>query len=62
MMWDGSGMEEFFPKGESVLAVLKSYVRPAILYGSEAWYLRENEVRICKVEIDPWWEQCVEYS
>ena len=27
-------------------AVYKSYVRPAILYGSEAWCLKENEVGI----------------
>ena len=27
-------------------AVYKSYVRPAILYGSEAWWLREGEMGI----------------
>ena len=26
--------------------VYKSYVRPAILYGSEAWYLKEREMGI----------------
>ena len=28
------------------LAVYKSYVRPAILYGSEAWCLKESEMGI----------------
>ena len=27
-------------------AVYESYVRPAILYGSEAWYLNESEMGI----------------
>ena len=27
-------------------AVYKSYVRPAILYGSEAWCLKENDMEI----------------
>ena len=27
-------------------AVCKSYVRPAILNGSEAWYLKESEMGI----------------
>ena len=27
-------------------AVYKSYVRPAILYGSEAWCLKDNEVGV----------------
>ena len=27
-------------------AVHKSYVRPAILYGSEAWCLKESDMRI----------------
>ena len=30
------------PKG----AVYRSYVRPAILYGSEEWCLKESEMRI----------------
>ena len=29
-------------------AVYKSYVRPAILYGSEAWCLKENEMGILR--------------
>ena len=28
--------------------VYKSYVRSAMLYGSETWYLRENEVAILR--------------
>ena len=27
-------------------SVCKSYVRPAILYGSDAWYLKESEMEI----------------
>ena len=27
-------------------AVYRSYVRPAILYGSEAWCLKESEMKI----------------
>ena len=27
-------------------AVYRSYVKPAILYGSEAWYLKESEMEI----------------
>ena len=33
-------------------AVYRSYVRPAILYGSEAWCLRESERGI--LHRDPW--------
>ena len=29
-------------------AVYKSYVRPAILYGSEAWCLTESEMKILR--------------
>ena len=30
------------------VAVYESYVRPAILYGSEAWYLKESEMGILR--------------
>ena len=43
-------------------AVYMSYVRPAILYGSEAWFLRESEMECYQGQRDPWCEQCVEYS
>ena len=44
-------------------AVYRSYVWPAILYGSEAWCLKESEIGILqRTERSPWWEQCVEYS
>ena len=29
--------------------VYKSYVSPAILYGSEAWYMKENKMRILQM-------------
>ena len=29
-------------------AVHKNYIRPAILHGSEAWYLKESEMRISR--------------
>ena len=36
-------------------AVYKSYVRPAILYGSEALCLEENEIGILQTgQKDPW--------
>ena len=35
-------------------AVYKSYVRPAILYGSKAWRLKESEMGIYKGQKDPW--------
>ena len=39
----------FLPKLEE--AVYKSYVRLAILYGSEAWCLKESEIKIlCRTE------------
>ena len=43
-------------------AVYKSYVRPAILYGSEAWCLKESEMRILRRTERSTVEQCVEYS
>ena len=42
-------------------AVYKSYVRPAILYGSETCYLKEIW-ELYEGQKDPWGEQCVEYS
>ena len=45
MEWDELLYGRRFPlmlKG----AVYESYVRPAILYGSEAWCLKESEMRI----------------
>ena len=42
-------------------AVYTSYIRLAILYGSEAWCLRESKMGILWQK-DPWREQCVEYS
>ena len=33
-------------------AVYESYMRPAILYGSEAWCLKESEKR--EEQRDPW--------
>ena len=41
--------------------VYKSYVRPAILYGREAWCLIDRWL-FYKGQKDPWSEQCVEYS
>ena len=35
-----------YPLGNG--AVYKSYVRPAILYGSEAWCLKESEMGILR--------------
>ena len=35
-------------------AVYESYVRPAILYGSEAWCLNESEMGILQEQKDPW--------
>ena len=46
-------------------SVYKSYVRSAILYGSEAWCLKESEMEIKREELgqeDLWREECVEYS
>ena len=33
-------------------AVLKSFVRPAILYGSESWCLKKARLEFCKGYID----------
>ena len=35
-------------------AVYESYVRPSMLYGSEAWFLKESEMGIYKGQQDPW--------
>ena len=35
-------------------AVYESYVRPAMLYGSEAWCLIEGEMGIYKGQRDQW--------
>ena len=35
-------------------AVYKSYVRPAMLYRSESWSLKENEMGILQSLDDPW--------
>ena len=35
-------------------AVHKSYVRPAILYGSEAWCLKESDMVILRSTEDSW--------
>ena len=34
--------------------VYKSYIRPTILYGSEAWCLKESKMEFCKDQRDPW--------
>ena len=42
-------MARYFLKAER--GCYKSYIRPAILYGSEAWCLNENEMGIlCRTE------------
>ena len=50
-------------------AVYKSYVRLAILYGSEAWCMKESEnlkemrkLEFCEGQKDQWLVQCVECS
>ena len=35
-------------------AVYESYVRPAIVCGSEAWCLKECEMKILRRTEDPW--------
>ena len=35
-------------------AVYNSYVRPVILYGSQAWCLKESEMGILQGQKDPW--------
>ena len=41
-------------------AVNKSYLKSAILYGSEAWSQKEMRWEFYKGQKDPWLEQCVE--
>ena len=43
-------------------AVCKSYVRLAMLCGSEAWCLKENEMGILRRTGRSMVEQCLEYS
>ena len=64
------GWDEFMDCSESLYvsrftlrlkwAVYESYVRSAILYGSEAWCLKERW-EFYEGQKDPWYEQCVEY-
>ena len=42
-------------------AVYRSYVKPAILYGSEAWYLKESEIGILQRR-ERSMDKCVECS
>ena len=35
-------------------AVHRSYVRPTLLYGSEAWCLKENKMEFYEGQKDPW--------
>ena len=35
-------------------AVNKSYIRPAILYGSEAWCLKTSKMEFYEGQKDPW--------
>ena len=43
-MWQVCVWKQVSSKAE--MAVYKSYVRPAIAHGSEAWCLKESEMRI----------------
>ena len=43
-------------------AVNRSCVRPALLYGSEAWCLKKMRWKFSETQIDQWEEECVEHS
>ena len=37
-----------------IVAVYKSYVRPGILYGSEAWFCKKARLGFYQRQSDPW--------